>query len=134
MTTITLRDETNVGTLVQELEIQIENNKISVKDLIAARVKKEVDIYNQQSKEFYTNGLVMPTEYEKSLNSNSNATKIKRAHVDFEKQLYVALEAFQRNGFFILIDDEQCESLEMEVMLSPDSKISFLKLTPLVGG
>jgi hypothetical protein len=134
MTTITLRDETNVGKLVQELEIEIEDSTISVKDLIAARVKKEVDIYNNQSADFYANGLVTPTEFEKALNPDKTLKRIKRQEVDFEKQLYIALEAFQRNGFFILVDDEQCESLEAQVQLSPDSKISFLKLTPLVGG
>jgi len=134
MTTITLRDETNVGKLVQEFEIEIPETNITVKDLIAARVKKEVDIYNSQSEEFYKNGLVTPTDYEKTLNLNSNINKVNRNRVDFEKQFYIALEAFQKNGFFILVDDKQCESLDTQVQLNPDSKISFLKLTPLVGG
>ena len=134
MATITLRDETNVGTLVQELEIEIEDYTTTAKDLIAARVKKEVELYNETSKEFYNNGLVTPTAYEKTLNKRSNILKIKRVKVDFEKQLYIALKAFQQNGFFILIDDQQCETLEAEIQLKPDSKISFLKLTPLVGG
>ncbi len=134
MTTLTLRDETGAGTLVQELELEVENGNISVKDLIAARVKKEVEIYNSRSDEFYKNGLVTPTEYEKTLNQSSNVSKIKRSLVDYEKQMYIALESFQRNGFFILVDDEQCEELEQQVQLSPTSKISFVKLTQLVGG
>ena len=54
--------------------------------------------------------------------------------MDPEKQVYIALTAFQKNGFFLLLDTIQASSLEQEVFLTSDSKISFLKLTPLVGG
>ena len=60
--------------------------------------------------------------------------KIRRPKVDEEKQIYVALEAFQKNGFFILIDDEQVETLEQKVLVNESTAVSFIKLTPLVGG
>ena len=51
-----------------------------------------------------------------------------------KKQASVAKDAFKKNGFFILIDNTQAESLEQVFALHKDSEISFVKLTPLVGG
>ncbi len=72
-----------------------------------------------------------PTEAEKTL----NGFKVKnRPSIDAEKQVYIALNAFQKNGFFMLVDDKQIEELDQRISLLHDSKISFVKLTPLVGG
>ncbi|WP_291787790.1 hypothetical protein [Maribacter sp.] len=46
----------------------------------------------------------------------------------------VALDAFQKNGYFILIDNKQAEDLEQEVLVSKTTEIAFVKLTQLVGG
>ncbi len=54
--------------------------------------------------------------------------------LDPEEQVQVALHAFRRNGFFVLVDDVQLESLEDRVRLDADVDVCFLKLTPLVGG
>jgi hypothetical protein len=54
--------------------------------------------------------------------------------IDAEQQTYRALEAFQNNGFFLLVNDRQAESLDEEVWLGAGATASFVKLTPLVGG
>ena len=61
------------------------------------------------------------------------ATSAPRA-IDAERQVYIALDAFQKNGFFVLVDDLQAESLEQVVRLRSGTEVSFVKLTPLVGG
>jgi hypothetical protein len=48
--------------------------------------------------------------------------------------VYIALDAFNKNGYFVLVDNKQAESLDQEVKLSPVSSVKFVKLTPLVGG
>jgi len=45
-----------------------------------------------------------------------------------------ALEAFSRNGFFLLVDDKQVTELDTKVELSEVSIVQFIKLVPLVGG
>lgn len=45
-----------------------------------------------------------------------------------------ALEAFERNGFILLVEDRQVETLEEEIRVRPDTQVTFLKLVPLVGG
>ena len=58
----------------------------------------------------------------------------KTQKIDPEKQLYVALQGFQKNGFFILVDDEQVETLEQKFLVDESTLVTFIKLTPLVGG
>ncbi len=57
-----------------------------------------------------------------------------RKKIDWEKQYNEALEAFKTNGFILLVDDRQAESLDQLFQIHSDTQISFLKLVPLVGG
>ena len=128
--TITIKDETFAGKILQEIQLNFQSSTVSVSEIISSRVRKEVENYNNKLPEYF-NGLVEPTDAEKTL----NGYKLKnRKLIDAEKQVYVALDAFQKNGFFVLIDNQQSESLEQQVELSDNTAISFIKLTPLVGG
>lgn len=127
---IAIKDETFAGDILNEIELEFASELVTARDIIEARVLQEVERYNSKRPEFF-NGLVEPSDAERTLNGFK--LKSKRI-VDGEKQVYVALEAFQRNGFFMLVDDKQAGSLEEEVRLSKSTRISFVKLTPLVGG
>ena len=127
---VTLKDETFAGKVLNELQIEFSEETVTVKDIIASRVVKEVEAYNTKAQGFY-NGLVEPTDAEKTINGYK--LKPKRI-IDAEKQVYIALDAFMSNGYFLLIENIQSESLDQAVHLKPDTKISFVKLTPLVGG
>ncbi|MET7867661.1 hypothetical protein [Micromonospora taraxaci] len=56
------------------------------------------------------------------------------AQVDPEERTRVALEAFVRNRFVVLVDDLQVTALDEKVRLHAGSRVTFLKLVPLVGG
>ena len=127
MKTLTIKDETAAGRVLHQILLEFENEYISVKQLIEARIKAEIKRYEKDI-DSYKKGLVLPTNLEKRLN-NKKAPKI-----DVEKQLYIALKAFQNNGFFILVDDEQVEELEDKFLIDETTQVSFVKLTPLVGG
>lgn len=127
---ILISDELLNGTVTNQFEIHLSSNIVSVKELIKIRVTKEIEAYNNRLPEYF-NGLVAPTDAERTL----NGFKLKSKQViDAEKQVYVALDAFQKNGFFILVDNQQLEDLDEMVRLQSTSKISFVKLTPLIGG
>ena len=128
--TITIKDETFAGKILQEIQLHFQSNTVSVSEIISSRVRKEVENYNNKLPKYF-NGLVEPTDAEKTL----NGYKLKnRKLIDAEKQVYIALDAFQKNGFFVLIDNQQSESLDQQVELNDKTAISFIKLTPLVGG
>jgi hypothetical protein len=127
---ITIIDEQLNGTITNQFEIKIESEIITTQELIEKRVIQEVENYNNNLPEYY-NGLVKPTDAEMTL----NGIKIKKKQIiDAEKQVYIALAAFQKNAFFILVDNKQIEELNHEIKLKETSKISFIKLTPLIGG
>jgi hypothetical protein len=127
---VILKDETFTGKVLNELQVEFLNETVTVKDIITLRVHNEVDTYNKKAQGFF-NGLVEPTDAEKTINGYK--LKSKRI-IDAEKQTYIALDAFMNNGYFLLIDNIQSESLEQKVHLKSNTAISFIKLTPLVGG
>ena len=51
-----------------------------------------------------------------------------------QEQYTRALQAFETNGYFVLIGERQAESLDDKFKITPDTEISFVKLLPLVGG
>ena len=128
--TLTVRDENVSGKVLNEVQLGFSSETVTVKDVIEARVRQEVANYNKKLPEFY-NGLVVPGEAEKTLNGYKLKNK---KMIDAEKQVYVALDAFQKNAFFVLVDSQQSTSLDQQIHLTKDTTISFLKLTPLVGG
>ena len=127
---IIIKDETFAGKVLNELSLEFKSEQVSVREIISGRVMQEVDNYNKKLSGFF-NGLVEPTDAEKTL----NGFKLKpKKLIDGEKQVYTALDAFQKNGFFVLIDNVQSENLDEVVDLRKDTRISFINLTPLVGG
>jgi hypothetical protein len=103
---------------------------MTVRELIRARIYQEVQDYNLKTPEYFR-GLVEPTQAERVL----NGYKLKaRRKIDWEDQFRKACEAFERNGFFILVGDRQAESLDEEFVVKVDAEVSFVKLVPLVGG
>ena len=131
--TLMIRDETATGVPVHEFPLEFENESITVRELIRERVYQEVSEYNFQSRREggLFRGLVQPTDTERTL----NGFKVpKNRDIDWEAQFERAIDAFGRNGFFIIVDDRQAESLDETIVISPGTQASFVKLTPLVGG
>jgi hypothetical protein len=128
---ITIRDESATGHVTNELTLDVLTESITVRELIRSRVYEEVQDHNlarrQAAGQF--RGLVQPSATEQQLNGPKTIREI-----DWKKQFDIACDAFARNGFFILIDDKQAESLDETVVLKHDTKVSFVKLTPMVGG
>ncbi|WP_420571510.1 hypothetical protein [Kordia sp.] len=129
--TITIKDESLTGDILNQIQIAVASEIVTVKDIITARVSAEVEAYNNKLPEYFK-GFIRPTESEKTLNGYK--LKNKRKKIDAEEQSFIAFDAFQKNGFLVLVDDQQAESLEQEVLVTKTTTVSFVKLTPLVGG
>ncbi len=128
--TINIKDETATGKIFNKVSVQLASEMVTVQDIIEARVTAEVRAYNKKTGGLYA-GLVQPTDAEKTL----NGFKLKpKQQVDEEKQVYAALQAFKQNGYFVLIDNIQATELNQMLVINNKTEISFIKLTPLVGG
>ena len=54
--------------------------------------------------------------------------------VDAGERTRLTLDAFRRNAFVVLVDDRQVTDLGEKVHLHAGSRVTFLKLVPLVSG
>jgi hypothetical protein len=127
---LTIHDETATGQKTHTFTLDCLTERMSVRELIRARIYQEVQDYNQRQPEYFR-GLVEPTAAERVLNGYKLKGKRK---IDWKEQFERALEAFQRNGFFVLVGNRQAETLDEDFEVKVDTEVSFVKLVPLVGG
>jgi hypothetical protein len=127
---LTIHDESTSGQKTNTFTLDCLTERMTVRELIRARIYQEAQDYNQKQPEYFR-GLVEPTEAERTLNGYKLR---KRRNIDWQEQFNSALEAFQRNGFFVLVGDKQAERLDDEFEVKADTEVSFVKLVPLVGG
>jgi len=132
MNAISIWDEmtTMLGQQQFAFTLAVAEERLTLRELIRARVTQEVAAYSAQQSEYF-HGLVQPSEAERTL----NGYKLRQPRqLDPERQVATALAAFETNGFVILVDDRQMDSLDEPIELRPDLSVTFLKLVPLVGG
>ena len=132
-TALKIRDETTLslgGDDDRDFTLDVPDERITVRELIRARVYREVHDYNLDQPEYF-HGLIQPSDAERSLNGFKMR---ERRSIDSEKQFELAKRAFYTNGFLLLVDDRQVDELEEEIEIRPDTTVTFLKLVPLVGG
>lgn len=128
--TLTVRDETAGGQTTHELVLEFLTERITVEELIRSRVYQEVKDYNASQQDVFQ-GLVQPTDAEATL----NGYKVRKGRqIDWKQQFEKAQAAFRENRVLILVDDRQVSGLADEITITPETHVSFVRLTPLVGG
>ena len=130
MATLTIHDETVSGVKSCALELELPGGTIRARELIASRVEEEVRRFNAQATEVF-HGLVQPSGSERLLNGYKLRTP---RRIQPRPQVERALNAFTRNGFFLLVNDRQIENLDEEIAIGLNTQVAFVKLVPLVGG
>lgn len=130
MPSIRMIDETTSGGRIEAPALELEASEVTVRDLIALRVRAEVRRYNNENGDrFY--GLVQPSDLEQMLNGPA----VRRFRpIDADRQVEVALKAFRDGRFLMLLPDRQAEELDEVVTLNDGDEVGFLRLVPLVGG
>lgn len=128
--TITIRDETLGGESLAAWALEVTTERTTVRELIRSRVYQEVQDYNLKQGQVFR-GLIQPDEAEKTL----NGWKMKKPRpLDWKRQFDRAIEGFEGNQILILVNERQAESLDEEVVIGSTTTVTFLRLTPLVGG
>jgi hypothetical protein len=130
MGAVTIADETTSGERGDTWVLDIAEERLALREVIRRRVFREVAEYNARHPAVFRS-LVQPAGAELTRNGY---TLRERRHVDAEAQYLLAVKAFGRNGFVVLVGDRQVEDLDAEVDLSAGTEVTFMKLVPLVGG
>lgn len=123
-------DTTATGERLNTFTLDGLTERTTVRELLRARIYQEVQDHNRSGATLFR-GLVQPSETEKTL----NGFKFSQPRtLDWKEHYARALDAFARNGFFVLVGDRQAKSLDEEFTVTPETEVSFVKLVPLVGG
>ena len=127
---VIVKDETGTGKVLNTFTLADLNEVMSLREIIKARIYQEVTDFNREQEELSTfNGLVQPG----NIVPTSNGVRARRV-IDWEEQVEMALAAFETNGFFVLVDNMQAESLDQRFDVAVETEVSFVKLVQLVGG
>jgi len=145
MVTIQVRSRT-IGTTQTPLPpvaFDLLNETLTIRELIAHAVEEQIhELQIQQKLDTQAVQHILNRQYltnaEIQAQAKHGAVKMPEPMeirtIDISRQIRKATEAFEKGVYVIVIDGEQAESLDQMVMLKPTSKITFLRLTPLVGG
>jgi hypothetical protein len=123
--------------------LELPSERLTARDLIRCRIEADVAIHNavesaRVDAEIAARDqwLVMPGPVERALNGPRGAYGPGRGHkaIASEPLIAVALEAFTRNGFFMIFDGRQVTDLDEVLTFEQDGAVTFLRLVPLVGG
>jgi hypothetical protein len=132
--TVTVRDETASGDVCHEMPLEFPSERITVRELIRERVYQEVQDHNLRKQQVFR-GLVQPSDSERILNGPRVEYRQKQHRpIDWKAQFEKAIEAFDRAGFLVLVDEKQAEGLDQEFVVGHGTQVSFVRLTLLVGG
>lgn len=133
--TLSVCDETVSGSVYHEVPLVFPSERISVRELIRERVYQEVQDFNRRKVDQAFRGLVQPTHAESVLNGNRTEYRMKpQEQIEWKSQFEKAIEGFQQGGFLVLIDDKQADDLDQEFIAGAGTRVSFVKLTLLIGG
>lgn len=130
MAVVTVRDETTLGETTGELLLEFLTERVSAREVIRSRIYQEVTEYNARQAGLFR-GLVQPRDAERARGGSASRTS---RRIDWVAQYAAALEAFARNRFLLLVDDAQVTDLDAEIEVRHDTRVSFLRLVPLIGG
>jgi len=131
MTTVLIRDEETTGGLApREWALELLTECITVRELIRSRVYQEVKDHNARDAGTFV-GLVRPV----GAQEGPSGWRVARGRkIDWNEQFEKALEAFRSNRVLVLVDDRQVTSLDTDLVVTPATRVTFLRLLPLVGG
>jgi hypothetical protein len=128
--TVNIRDENVGGGSAREWAMEVMSERMTVREIIRSRVYQEVQDHNVEQEQVFR-GLVEPTDAEQTL----NGWKLKKPRqIDWKRQFELVCDAYERNQILVLINDRQAGLLDEEYTIEPNTEVTFLRLSLLVGG
>ncbi|MBL6987475.1 MAG: hypothetical protein ISR72_10665 [Methylobacter sp.] len=135
-----------VGAGLKPVYLELETECITVRDLIARAVTEQIqELLEQHRIEAGLVHLALARQYlslkdiQKQAEMGRISLPVERkdpsaAIIDTDKEIKKAHSGFEAQAFQVLLDGVPLESLDENIVLKRETKIVFLRLTPLVGG
>ena len=109
---------------------------VTLRELIAAVVRAEVRAFQQRQREGRLLRVLTPEQVREGAargKIDSGGRDLNQP-VDEESAVTTALQAFEDGLYLALVDGAEVRELDAPVTLGPDSRLLFLRLSPLAGG
>lgn len=120
--------------------LQYPSETATIREIITRRVEEEVARVThmkqnpQHIKVEHRMFLAGLTKLSPEVLLNKDSVAKRGKSIDVPQAVKTALRAFETRKYFVLFNDVQYEKLDQEITLTPDSEVTFLRLTPLQGG
>lgn len=107
-----------------------------LRDLITRVVLAEVSAFRERQEGRRLIQLLTPEEIARGVERGKVDLGGRDLVQEVEPQAAVAaaLQAFEDGLYLVFVDGERQTGLDRQVFLQPDSRVAFLRLTPLAGG
>ena len=115
MAVLVVRDETMAGRTIDEWELPDLADRITARELVRLRVRDEVARFRAAPAGTFRGLLSEPS-------------------LSWEEQADLAVDGFAHNAFVMIAGSRQVEDLDEVIDLERARLVSFIRLTPLVGG
>lgn len=115
----------------------LNSNTVTLRDLISRVVRNEVEAYNsRQRQNQFVRALTQRQIDDAALKGkiDMGGKEEPPQFADAEKAVSAALQAFEDGIYLVLINDAEQRFLDAKVLVEPDSRVTFLRLTMLAGG
>ncbi len=110
---------------------------ITLRDLIERIVRHEVAAFRQRQSDRQFVRILTEREIELAAEKGKvemGASEVGRQSVDEDSAVQAAWVAFADGLYLVIIDEVQYTNLDQAVFLSPESQMTFVRLTLLSGG
>jgi hypothetical protein len=110
---------------------------VSLRELISQIVREEVTAFKERQAEAQLVRALTARQIDTAVEKGKvqmGQSDVPLQEVDEEAAVGTALQAFEDGLYMVVIDEQDQGSLDSQVFLQPDSRITFVRLTLLAGG
>ena len=117
--------------------LQVTEDIVSLRDLITRIVMTQVDAFTERQHDnrfirVLTQKAIIAGVTAGKISSGGSQVPVQPVNID--EAVANALEAFEDGLYLVAIDSRQYEKLNEPIDLNADSRVSFIRLTLIVGG
>jgi hypothetical protein len=116
---------------------ELHDGSVSLRDVITRLVVGEVAAFKKRQGQRQLVRVLSTREIEEGAEKGriaSGGSDVPPQEVDEDAAVATTLQAFEDGLYLVVIDDHEQRSLDNQVFLQPDSRITLIRLTLLPGG
>ena len=116
---------------------ELHDGGVSLRAVITRIVRQEVAAFRKRQSERQFIRVLSSRQVEDAAEQGKIApgdSLMPAQEVDDDAAVGIALQAFEDGLYLVVIDDQEQRSLDNQIFLHPDSRITFIRLALLAGG